>query len=218
MVSVSTFKSAFPTQFHVSFLSVISDIFLTNCPYIFLFFYSSFFPLIQSCLNSFLFTVLSCSYCHIVSAAFTPSVNGSFEFLSYHPKLFSSILIHPSQLTYPLPPISLLIYALSTLLLGCSARCIVISFLILLSTLFNSSVFHFRISAPYLITETAQVLTTMVLFLPFNFDLNISLNRCRYYLLNFFFNSFYLILSVSNIPKYYNQSHQCLSYLVHLAA
>ena len=143
-------------------------------PYILLFCHSSFFSLIHLCLNSFLFTV---SLYFIVSATFTPSINGSTQFLTYHLNLFSSILIHPSQLINPLPPISLLRYTLSTALLGCSAPCIVINFLFLLSKLFNSSVFYLRILAPYLNTENAQVSTAIILFLPFNFDLNISLNH-----------------------------------------
>ena len=87
------------------FLFHFSDISLTNCPCILLFFHSSFFSLIQLCLNSFLFNV---SLYSIVSAAFTLSINnGSIEFLTYHPKFFYSILIYLSQLTNPLLPISL---------------------------------------------------------------------------------------------------------------
>ena len=148
-------------------------------------FFSSTVPFFPSsiCLNSFLFTV---SLHSIISAAFTPSINGPTEFLTYHPNLFSSILIHHLQLS----------------LLGYSAPCIVMNFLALLSKLFNSSVFHFRIPVPYLITEASQVLTAIILFLLFNFNLNITLNRDIYYLLNSYFISFSLILSVSNIPKY----------------
>ena len=174
MASVSTSKSAFLSHYHVSFSSVVFSISLANCPYMVLFFHSSFFSLIHLCLNSFLFTV---SLYFIVSATFTPSINGSTQFLTYHLNLFSSILIHPSQLINPLPPIFLLRYTLSTALLGCSAPCIVINLLFVLSKLFNSSVFYFRILAPYLITENAQVSTAIILFLPFNFDLNISLNH-----------------------------------------
>ena len=140
-----------------------------NCPYIMLFFHSYVVPLIQLCLNPFLFTA---SLNSVVSATFTPSIK------------------HPSQLIDPLPPISLLRYTLSTSLLGCSAPCIIINFLVLLPKLFNSSVFHFRISAPYLITETAQVSTPIILFLPFNFDLDLSFNRF-YSLLNFSFRFFF---------------------------
>ena len=145
MASVSTFKLAFFSQFYVSFSSVVSGISLTNCPYILLFFHSSFFSLIQLCLNFFLFTV---SLYYIVFAAFTPSINGSTEFLIYHPKFFSSILVHLSQLINPLPPIFLLRYTLSTSLFGCRAPCIVWNFLVLLSKLFNTFVFHFSILAP----------------------------------------------------------------------
>ena len=95
MASVSTFESAFLSQYHVSCSSVVSDFSLTNCQYILLFFHSSYFSLIRLCLNSFLFNV---SLYSIVSAAFMPSINHSSEFLTYHPKLFSSIPIHPSQL------------------------------------------------------------------------------------------------------------------------
>ena len=173
MASISTFKSAFLSQFHVSFSSVVSSISLTNSPYILLFFHSSFCSLIQICLNSFLFTI---SIYSIVS----PLINGSTEFL---PNYF---LIHPSQVVNPPPYISLLRYTWSTSLLGYSAPYIIITFLVLLSKLFNSSEFHFRILALYLITETTQVLTAIIFFLPFNFDLNISLNNCRRYcFLNF---------------------------------
>ena len=72
----------------------------------------------------------------------------SNEFLTYHPKLFSFILIHPSQLINPLPPISLLRCTKSTSFWRCSTPYIVINFLVLLSKLFNSSVFHFRVPAP----------------------------------------------------------------------
>ena len=164
----------------------------------FCFLHSSFFSLIPLCLNPFLFTILLYS---VVSAAFKPSINGSTEFLTYYLK-FSSILIHPSQLINPIPPISMLRYALSPSFLKCSVTCIAINFLVLPSKLFNSPVFYFRIPATYLITQTAQVLTAIILFLPFNFDLNISLNRRRYSLLNVCFISFSLMLSVSNISKY----------------
>ena len=103
MASVSTFKSAFLSQYHVSFSAVLSGISLTNCPYIPLFFHSFFFSLIQHCLTSFLFTV---SLYSIVFAAFTLSSNGSTEFLTYHLKFFSSVLIHPHNLSIPFLPFS----------------------------------------------------------------------------------------------------------------
>ena len=132
MASVSTFKSAFLSQFHVSFSSVVSGISLTSCLYILLFFHSPFFSLSQLCLNSFLFTV---SLYSIVSAAFTPSINDSTEFLTYHSQLFYFILIHSSQLINPLPSIFLLRYALSISLQGCRVPCIAIDFLALLTQL-----------------------------------------------------------------------------------
>ena len=93
------------------FPSVVSGIFLTNCPYILLLFHSSLFSLVQLCLNSFLFTVLLYTS---VPAAFTPSVHVSTEFLTYHPKLSFSILMHYLQWINPRPSISLLRYILST--------------------------------------------------------------------------------------------------------
>ena len=178
-----------------TFSSVVSGISLTNCPYIILFFHSSFFSLSHLCLNSFLFTV---SLHSIASAAFMPSINGSTEFLTYHPNCFFPSLYIPHNLRY----------TLSISFLGCSAPYLVINLQFLLSKLFNSSVFHFRIPAPYVITEANQVLA-IVLFLPFNFYLNISLTRRRYSLLNFSFYSFSLILSVSTTVSLsiYNQSH-----------
>ena len=101
-VSVSNFISAFLSQFHVPFSSVVSSISLTNWPYILLLFHSSFFSLIQLCLNYLLSTA---SLYSIVSATFTPSINGSIEFLTYHAKLLSSIvtlLSHFPTKTYPI--------------------------------------------------------------------------------------------------------------------
>ena len=129
MASVSTFTPAFLSQYHVSFSSVVSGTSLRNCPYILLFFFIvPSFPS-SACLNSFLFTV---SLYYVVSAAFTPSINGSTEFLTYNPKLFSFIFINHSQLINPLPLVSLIRYTLWISLLRCSAPCIVINFLVLL--------------------------------------------------------------------------------------
>ena len=94
---VSNFKSPFLNRYHVPFLSVVSSISLTNCPWILLFFHSWFFSLIQLCLNSFVFTV---SLYSIVSAAF---------------------ITH--NLSIPFFPFPLADMPIS--LLGCSAPCIV---------------------------------------------------------------------------------------------
>ena len=169
-LSSQLFSASSMLFFHPLFLV------FTNCSYILLFFYSSFFSLIQLSLNYFLFTA---SFYSIVSAAFTPSINNSTEFLKYYPKLLSSILMHPSKLINPLPPIFLLRHTLSTLLLEGSIPCIVTNFLVLLFKLSSSSVFHFQISAPYLITKTAQVSTAIILFLPFNFDLDLDVDGCH---------------------------------------
>ena len=111
-LSSQLFSASSMLLFHLLFLA-----FLLQTPCILLFFHRSFFSLIQLCLNPSLFKV---SLYSIVSAAFTPSINGSTQFPTYHPKLFSSILVHPSQLINPLPPTPLLRYALPTSLLGCS--------------------------------------------------------------------------------------------------
>ena len=170
--------------FHLLFLALLLETVLT-------FFCFSIVPSFPSsiCLKSFLFAV---SLHYFVSAAFTPSISGSIEFLAYHPKLFSSILIHPSQLLNLLPLISLLRYILSISLLGCSTPCIVINFLVLLSKFLKSSLFHSRIPPSYLITEAVKVLTAIILFVSFNFDFSINLNCHRYYLLNISFITFSL--------------------------
>ena len=135
--SISAFKSPFLSHFHVSFSYVVSGFYSANIPYIFLFFHNSLFPIILFCLYFFLFTV---SLNAIFSAALTPSISGSTDFLTYHPNLFSSILIHPSQLINLFLFISLQRYTLLKSLLECSARCIVINFLVFHSKLFNSLV------------------------------------------------------------------------------
>ena len=94
-LSVSTFKSAFLSFFfihcfwHFCYKSIHFFVF----PYFLLFHHLTMFQFI------FLFTVLLYS---IVSVAFTPYINGSTEFLTYHPKLF---LFYPyaSLTTYQSP-------------------------------------------------------------------------------------------------------------------
>ena len=153
-------KYGFCFNFQVSFSQPVSCFLFLCCfwhfsqklsLYPFVFFIVPSFPS-SACLNSFLFTV---SLYYVVSAAFTPSVNGSTEFLTYNPKLFSFIFINHSQLINPLPLVSLIRCTLWISLLGCSAPCIVINFLVPLPKFFNSTAFHFRIPVPYLIIETA---------------------------------------------------------------
>ena len=102
-----------------------------------------------------LFTV---SLYSVVSAAITTSISGSTEFLAYHPKLFSSILIHPSQLinsypskiikTYPSSYFPAKIYPINTSLLGSSAPCIVINFLVLINHFYFHSLLFFNSFVP----------------------------------------------------------------------
>ena len=135
-LSIQLLPASIKFLFHLLFL-----VLLLQTVHTFFCFSIVFFSFLQLCLNSFLFTV---SLYSIVSAAFTPSIIGSTEFLTYHPKLSSSILIHHSHLINPLPQISLLRYTMS-ISLECSAPCIFINFKVLLSKLFNSSALHLRI-------------------------------------------------------------------------
>ena len=91
-LSSQLFSASRMFLFHLLFLE-----FLLQAVHIF---FCSFFPLMQLCLNS-LFTVTVSLY-SIVSAAFTPSINGSTEFLTCHPRSF---FFHPyaSLTTYQSP-------------------------------------------------------------------------------------------------------------------
>ena len=167
----------FDTSFFV--LSRISKIAIPQWPVKFIqsvyflptrfFISNAFFQFSLSVTSHFNKLGLKCSFLSLVYYIETLSYQDTlyFLYLSLCPrlglyKLFSSILIHPSKLIDPFPPLYPLRYNLSTSLLGCSAPCIVINFLVLRSELFNSSVFLFRIPAPYLITETTQILTAVI--------------------------------------------------------
>ena len=107
-----------------------------------------------------------------------------------------------STLIRPLPPSFLLMYNLSTSLFGCNAPYIVIVFLDLLSTFFNSLSFHCRIPAPCLNVATAYVFIAVILFFPFCFDFRINRSLRLYFFIIVSFISFSLILSNSTIPRY----------------
>ena len=116
---VSTFRSAFLSQHHVSFPSVVSGISLTNC-------LTNFFSLIYL----FKFLLIHCIitfYCFCRFHAFN-------QWLNWIPDIPSQVVFfHPytSLTTYQsLPSIYLLRYNLSTSLLGFSVPCIVINFLV----------------------------------------------------------------------------------------
>ena len=70
-----------------------------------------------------------------------------------------------SMLTRPLPPSFLETYSLSVSSLGCSALCIVISFLVLWSICRSSSLVHFKNGPEYLIMGTAHVFIPLKRFL-----------------------------------------------------
>ena len=148
-----------PQNLYRPFISCLHAFFISN----------AFFQLSLSVTSHFNKLGLKCCFLSLVYYIETLSYQDTlyFLYLSLCPrlglyKLFSSILIHPSKLIDPFPPLYPLRYNLSTSLLGCSAPCIVINFLVLWSELFNSSVFLFRIPAPYLITETTQILTAVI--------------------------------------------------------
>ena len=63
-------------------------------------------------------------------------------------------------------------------------------------------VVHFRISAPYLSTDTAHVLIANILFLSLNIVFKSNFNPLLYSLENVSFMSVFLILSISTIPRY----------------
>ena len=56
----------------------------------------------------------------------------------------------------------------------------VINFRVFLFNYFSSSVVHFKAPVPYHSTATAHILTAMILFLPWSFELWISLRRLLY--------------------------------------
>ena len=91
--------------------------------------------------------------------------NTSLLLFTYQLKLFSSLLVHFSQLIRPLPPFFLGTYILATLLLGCNSLFIVMIFLDFLSISCSSSLFHLIVSAPCLIIDTAQAFAALYIML-----------------------------------------------------
>ena len=103
------------------------------------------------------------------SASLTPWINGSIEPDTYHSKSFSSLWTNFSQLFNQSTPSfsSSQIYPVGVTL---RIKCTAIGHNNFLSMLFDSSVFHFRISVPYLSTDAAHVLIANITFLTFDFD------------------------------------------------
>ena len=127
------------------------------------------------------------------------------ELATQKTQFFFSSLTQHSTLIRLLPPSFLLMYNLSTSLIGCNVPYIVIFCLDFLSTFFNLLSFHCSIPVPYLNSTTAHVFIAVVLFFPFSFHFRI--NRSLRFIYSFtvfffFFISSSLILSNSSILKY----------------
>ena len=106
------------------------------------------------------------------------------------------------MLASPLPPSILDPYSLSMSSLGCSALCMVISFLVLWSICLSSSLVHFRKGPEYLTSDTAQVFIPLITFLLESFVSSSFLVLLRYSLWIFFFISICLMVSASKMLKY----------------
>ena len=98
------------------------------------------------------------------------------------------------MLSSPLPPFFLDTYSMLTSSMGCNALCMVVSFLVLWFICLNSLV-HFRKGPEYLTSSTAQVIISLIRFLPDSF---VSSN----FLVLLSFISTCLMVSASRIPKY----------------
>ena len=169
---------------------------------------SSFSSLFQDVLNSFLLTVFSLLS---LPVTITPCSKTSKKFLTYHSKLFSSPLTHPSQhISRPdlHPPLIHTTY--QHLFLNRKHH----------SCQHHSShkiqCFQFFLCPSYLL-HTWSTLTlrrclkiAITLFFPFNVDFYISFSLLFYPLTNSLFFSFSFITSASVAPKYLNPFHQFL--------
>ena len=128
--SFSNFKSAFLRQFHVSLSTVVSGLSFAKYSCILLFFHTPFPSSNAVWVPSYslnYYNVLFLQLLHLQSVAQLNS------WRTIPGCLLPSLYIPHNLSLNRLPPISLLRYTLSTSLLGCSAPCIVINFLVLLS-------------------------------------------------------------------------------------
>ena len=106
------------------------------------------------------------------------------------------------MLARPLPPSFLDTYSLSTLSLGCSALCMVISFLVLWSICLSSSRVHLRKAPEYLSSGTAQVFIPLMRFLLGSFVWSSFRVLLRYSFRIMSFICTCLMVSASKITKY----------------
>ena len=104
--------------------------------------------------------------------------------LFFFPFLFPSrcmdVSTLSSMLASRLPPSFLGTYSLSTSSLGCSALCMVISFLVFWSICPCSSLVYIRKGPEYLTRDTAQVLIRLIRFLLLSFVSSSFLVLLRY--------------------------------------
>ena len=136
--------------------------------------------------------ILACPYVIVLAAV----ISLSLLFFVYSSSAWIVASTQSSMLTRPLPPFFLETYSLSVSSLGCSALCIVISFLVLWFICRSSSLVHFRNGPEYLIMVTTQVCIPLKRFVLTKSFLVLL----RYSFFTFLFIS--LCLSVSSMPRY----------------
>ena len=130
----------------------------------------------------------------------------------YQPRPFSSLFTLFSHPTSLLPSFFLEASNRATSLLRCNSLFIVIKFLVFLSILCSSFLFHLRIPPLYLIIETAQMISATILFLPFSLLFKINFALLNYSFLNLSFISCSFVLSYFNITSYLYPSSILLSF------
>ena len=102
----------------------------------------------------------------------------------------------------PLPPSYLDTYSLSTSSLGCSALCMVISFLVLWSICLSSSLVHLRKGPDYMTNGTAHVFISLIRFLLESFVSSCFRILLRYSFRIMSFICTCLMVSASKMSKY----------------
>ena len=129
---------------------------------------------------SFPFLFPSCchSIAHRVIIIESDGSNHS-PFMFLYIVVFESSMLS-SMLASPLPTSFLETYSLSMSSLGCSALCIIISFLVFLSICLSSSVVHFRKGPRYLTSGAGQVFIPLIRFLQVSFVSSSFLVLLRY--------------------------------------
>ena len=165
------FKSLFLIHLHVSSLSL--SLSLANCPSTIFQSTNFLFILLQFFFNSLRSIV---SLYALVLFVLTATGIGSILFLTYQPRLFTSLFRLFSHSISHLPSFFLETYNYALSFPGDNSLFIVIYFLVFLY-ISCSLLFHLSIPAPHLIMETVKVFSTIILFLPFSliFKINFAL-------------------------------------------